>query len=106
MSKLFNLKLSMLFVPKQSKYKKSQKGKRINLVNASLSLKELQFGKVGLKTTEPGNLSSKQIESLRQTVNKIIKKRGKFKITIFPQVQITKKPIEVRMGKGKGNVYK
>ena len=106
MSKLFNLKIFMLFVPKQSKYKKSQKGKRINLVNSNLSLKELQFGKIGLRTTKPANLSSKQIESLRQTINKIIKKKGKFKIKIFPQVQITKKPIEVRMGKGKGNVYK
>lgn len=95
----------MLFIPKQSKYKKSQKGKRINVVDSCLSLKELQFGKIGLKATESGNLTSKQIESMRQTISKIVKKKGKFKIKIFPQIQVTKKPIEVRMGKGKGNVH-
>lgn len=96
----------MLFIPKQSKYRKQQKGKRIQSVNNLLSLKNLQHGKIGLKTIECGSLSSKQIESIRQTINKVIKKKGKFKIKIFPQVQVTKKPIEVRMGKGKGNVYK
>lgn len=96
----------MLFIPRQSKYKKQQKGKRVQSVNNLLSLKQLQHGRVGLKTIECGNLSSKQMESIRQTINKVIKKKGKFKIKIFPQIQVTKKPIEVRMGKGKGNVYK
>lgn len=96
----------MLFVPKQSKYKKKQKGKRVLSVNSLLSLQQLQHGKIGLKALECGNLSSKQIEAMRQTINKIIKKKGTFKIKIFPQIQVTKKPIEVRMGKGKGNVYK
>lgn len=96
----------MLFIPKQNKYKKKQKGKRINLVNQCLTLQELKFGKIGLKSIESGNVSSKQIESMRQTINKIIKKKGTFKIKIFPQTQVTKKPIEVRMGKGKGKVTK
>jgi len=49
-------------------------------------------------------MSSKQITALRQTVNKIMKKKGKVKINIFPTIQLTKKPLEVRMGKGKGNI--
>jgi large subunit ribosomal protein L16 len=49
-------------------------------------------------------MTSKQISALKQTINKIIKKKGKLKINIFPNTQITKKPLEVRMGKGKGNL--
>lgn len=96
----------MLFTPRQSKYKKRQKGKRINSINNSLGLIELKYGKICLKTTNFGNIDSKQIESMRKTINKIIKKNGKFKINIFPHAQVTKKPTEVRMGKGKGNVAK
>ena len=49
-------------------------------------------------------MTSKQIIALKQTVNKIMKKKGKVKINIFPNTQLTKKPLEVRMGKGKGNI--
>jgi len=64
----------------------------------------LLFNKLGLKAKETGHMTSKQIIALRQTINKIIKKKGKVKINIFPNTQLTKKPLEVRMGKGKGNI--
>jgi large subunit ribosomal protein L16 len=51
-----------------------------------------------------GHLNSKQINAIRQTINKMIKKKGKLKVNIFPNTQISKKPLEVRMGKGKGAV--
>ena len=94
----------MLFIPKKSKFKKRQKGKRLNTVNKIFTLNRLNFGSLGLKATSSGHMTSKQIASLRQTINKIIKKRGKLKINIFPNTQISKKPLEVRMGKGKGNI--
>ena len=94
----------MLFVPKKSKFKKRQKGKRLNTINKIFTLNKLKYGKLGLKSIDSGHMTSKQITALRQTINKIIKKRGKLKINIFPNTQISKKPLEVRMGKGKGNV--
>lgn len=94
----------MLFVPNDSKFKKRQKGKKLNTIAGINSLNALKFGNIGLKAVETGHLNSKQIISIRQTINKIIKKKGKLIINIFPNTQISKKPLEVRMGKGKGNV--
>jgi large subunit ribosomal protein L16 len=94
----------MLFIPKKSKFKKRQKGKRLNTINTFFTINKLNFGNLGLKATSSGHMTSKQLAALRQTVNKIIKKRGKLKINIFPNTQISKKPLEVRMGKGKGNI--
>ena len=62
------------------------------------------FGSVGLKSMEPGRLTAKQMQAVRQVVNKKIKKIGRLKINVFPFTPISKKPVEVRMGKGKGNV--
>lgn len=94
----------MLFTPKKFKFKKKQKGKRLNTINKVTSISKLNFGIIGLKSMDSGHISSNQINSLRQTINKIIKKKGKLRINIFPNTPISKKPLEVRMGKGKGNV--
>lgn len=94
----------MLFTPKKTKFKKRQKGKRLNTITNVRSLFKLNFGNIGLKSIESGHLTSKQINTIKQTVNKIIKKKGKLRINIFPNTPMSKKPLEVRMGKGKGNV--
>jgi large subunit ribosomal protein L16 len=94
----------MLFIPKKSKFKKRQKGKKLNTINKVCTINKLNFGRLGLKAMNCGHMTSKQLSSLRQTINKVIKKKGKLKINIFPNTPITKKPLEVRMGKGKGNI--
>jgi len=92
--------------PKTQKYEKYQKGKSFNKINSSLfSLNNLKFGVIGLKSCEFGRISSPQLFSIYSTLNKKLKKVAKICIHKFPQTPITKKPIEVRMGKGKGNVY-
>lgn len=94
-----------MFIPKKSKFKKQQKGKLYNSINGSTnSLDQLHFGSVGLKALSYCNLTSKQIETLRQSINKLVKKTGQIIIKPFPSTPISKKPIEVRMGKGKGAV--
>jgi len=91
--------------PRKTKFKKQQKGKSFNRINStSVELNLLNFGSIGLKALAPGRLTSKQIEAVRQSINKVIKKQGRLKINIFPDTPISKKPIEVRMGKGKGSV--
>ena len=90
-----------MFKPKKTKYKKYQKGR---LKSNSCSLLHLTFGCYGLKSLESGRITSWQIESLRQNINRKIKKSGKIWINIFPDIPITSKPSEIRMGKGKGNV--
>lgn len=95
----------MISFPRRSKFKKQQKGKSFNRINGkSNDLYALKFGSVGLKALSPGRLTSKQIESVRQSISKIIKKQGRLKTNVFPDTPISKKPIEVRMGKGKGGV--
>lgn len=90
----------MLLQPKKIKYKKIKKGKLVKFSYKN----DLTFGTIGLKAIESGLVSAKQIESARQTIIRKIRKKGKLWIKIFPNVPITKKPIEVRMGKGKGNL--
>lgn len=91
----------MLLQPKKFKYKKLRKGKLKKFVYNS----KLNFGLIGLKSTESGLITSKQIESARQAISRKIKRKGgKIWIKIFPNTPITKKPNEVRMGKGKGNL--
>lgn len=94
----------MLFIPKKTKFKKKQKGKKLNTISKVKNLNKLNFGRLALKSKTTGHINSVQINSFRQTINKIIKKKGKLKINIFPDTPITKKPLEVRMGKGKGNI--
>jgi large subunit ribosomal protein L16 len=90
----------MFLQPKKVKYKKIKKGK---LVKFSYN-NNLNFGTLGLKALESGFISARQLESARQAMARKIKKKGKLWIKIFPNLPITKKPTEVRMGKGKGNV--
>ena len=91
----------MLLQPRKFKFKKLRKGKLKKFIYNS----KLNFGLIGLKTTESGLITSKQIESARQAISRKIKKKGgKIWIKIFPKTPITKKPNEVRMGKGKGNL--
>ncbi len=88
--------------PKKTKYRKQQKG----LYSRSIATKGnyLSFGEYGMKTLEFSRISAKQIESARIAMSRSIKRGGKIWIRIFPDKPITKKPIEVRQGKGKGNV--
>jgi len=90
-----------MFQPKKTKYKKYHVSRFISKKN---SLTDLNFGFFGLKTLESGRISSFQIESVRQNIKRKIKKFGKIWINIFPDMPITSKPSEIRMGKGKGNV--
>jgi large subunit ribosomal protein L16 len=87
--------------PKQTKYKKTKKGKLVKLEFKSNNLK---FGTIGLKAAESGIISSKQIEAARQAIVRKIKRKGKVWIRIFPDLPITSKPTGIRMGKGKGQV--
>lgn len=91
----------MFLQPKKTKYKKVQKG---SLKKYSYKSKKLDFGTIGLKSIESGIISAKQLESSRQAIARKIKRKGKLWIKIFPTLPITKKPTEVRMGKGKGSV--
>ena len=87
--------------PKQTKYKKTKKGKLVKLEYKSNKLK---FGIIGLKAAESGIIKPKQIEATRQAIVRKIKRKGKIWIKIFPDLPITSKPTEARMGKGKGQV--
>lgn len=91
----------MFLQPKRSKYKKIKKGK---LKYLNFKSNQLKFGTIGLKALESGTISAKQLEAARQAINRKIQRKGKLWIRIFPTLPITKKPTEVRMGKGKGSV--
>lgn len=94
----------MLYIPSNSKYKKQQKGKSSRRINKFNQFFQLRFGSIGLKAVSWGFLQSKEIKTVHQILNKVLKKRGFIKINIYPQTSISKKPLEIRMGKGKGNV--
>ena len=87
--------------PKKTKFRKQQKGK---LRGFATSGAKVSFGEFGLKAITRGRVTARQIEAARRAMNRHIKRGGKVWIRIFPDVPITKKPVEVRMGKGKGNV--
>lgn len=91
----------MFLQPKKIKYKKIKKGKLLKFEFKSNTLK---FGTIGLKAAESGIINARQIEAARQAIVRKIQRKGKIWIRVFPNVPITKKPSEVRMGKGKGNV--
>lgn len=91
-------------IPKKSKFKKQQKGKFFNRIQSLNSFNQLRFGNIGLKAISFDRLTSKQIETIRKSISKLIKKTGRLKIHPFPSVPISQKPLEIRMGKGKGNV--
>lgn len=87
--------------PKRTKYRKQQKGR-----NRGLALRgsKVSFGEFGLKSIGRGRLTARQIEAARRAMNRHIKRGGKIWIRVFPDKPITEKPLEVRQGKGKGNV--
>ena len=87
--------------PKKTKFRKQQKGK---LRGFATSGAKVSFGEFGLKAITRGRVTARQIEAARRAMTRHIKRGGKVWIRIFPDVPITKKPVEVRMGKGKGNV--
>lgn len=91
----------MLMQPRKTKFKKLRKGV---LKKLEYKTNNLSFGTIGLKAVESGTISYKQIESARQAINRKLNRKGKIWIRIFPNYPITKKPVEVRMGKGKGQV--
>lgn len=87
--------------PKRTKFRKQQKGRNRGLaVNGN----KVSFGEFGLIACARGRVTARQIESARRAMTRHIKRGGKIWIRIFPDVPVTKKPIEVRQGKGKGNV--
>jgi large subunit ribosomal protein L16 len=87
--------------PKRTKFRKQQKGRNRGL---AFSGSTVSFGDFGLKSTGRGRLTSRQIEAARRTITRHIKRGGKLWIRVFQDKTISKKPLEVRMGKGKGNV--
>jgi large subunit ribosomal protein L16 len=87
--------------PKRTKFRKQHKGRNRGLAVAG---SKVSFGEFGLKATDRGRLTARQIEAARRTITRTVKRGGKLWIRVFPDKPISKKPLEVRMGKGKGNV--
>ena len=87
--------------PKRTKYRKVFKSRNDGL---SWNGAAVSFGEFGLKATSHGQLTARQIEAARRSISRYVKRGGKMWIRVFPDKPITKKPIEVRMGAGKGNV--
>lgn len=87
--------------PKRTKYRKQFKGRNRGVATRGA---KVSFGQYGLKTLEHGAITARQIEAARRAMSRHIKRGGKVWIRIFPDKPITKKPLEVRQGSGKGNV--
>jgi large subunit ribosomal protein L16 len=87
--------------PKRTKFRKQFKGRNRGLAYRGSSV---SFGEYGLKTLERGQLTAREIEAARRAMTRFVKRGGNIWIRIFPDKPITKKPLEVRQGKGKGNV--
>ena len=85
--------------PKRTKYRKQMKGRNRGLAQRG---NKVNFGEFGLKAIERGRLTARQIEAARRAMTRHVKRGGKIWIRVFPDKPITKKPAEVRMGKGKG----
>ena len=86
--------------PKRAKYRKQQKGRNRGLATRG---NLVSFGDFGLKATTRGHITAREIEAGRRAINRYVKRGGKLWIRIFPDKPVSKKPLEVRMGKGKGN---
>jgi large subunit ribosomal protein L16 len=89
----------MLF-PKKTKYRKAFKGRIKGVATAGT---EVDFGSYGLKALEPARISARQIEAARRAISRCMKRAGRVWIRIFPDLPVSKKPAEVRMGSGKGS---
>ena len=86
--------------PKRTKFRKVHKGRNRGIAGGT----EVSFGPFGLKAVGRGRLTARQIEAARRAMTRAVKRQGKIWIRVFPDKPITEKPLEVRMGKGKGNV--
>ncbi|MEX2525349.1 MAG: 50S ribosomal protein L16 [Gammaproteobacteria bacterium] len=87
--------------PKRTKFRKQQKGRNRGMANSG---NKVSFGEYGLKATTRGRITARQVEAARRAITRHVKRGGKLWIRIFPDKPISTKPLEVRMGKGKGNV--
>lgn len=87
--------------PKRTKFRKMHKGSNTGLAHRGSTV---SFGSIAIKATERGRMTARQIEAARRTISRRIKRGGKIFIRVFPDKPITEKPLEVRMGNGKGNV--
>lgn len=87
--------------PKRTRFRKQHKGRNRGL---ALAGNKVSFGEYGLKATDRGRLTSRQIEAARRAISRHVRRGGKMWIRVFPDKPITKKPLAVRMGSGKGNV--
>lgn len=87
--------------PKRTKFRKVQKGRNRGLAHRG---SKVSFGEYGLKATGRGRITARQIEAGRRAITRHVKRGGKIWIRVFPDKPITEKPLEVRMGKGKGSV--
>jgi large subunit ribosomal protein L16 len=89
-----------MLAPKRSKYRKAHKGRIHGLAKGGT---ELNFGAYGLKALDAGRISARQIEAARRAITRHIKRAGRVWIRVFPDVPVSQKPAEVRMGSGKGS---
>ena len=89
-----------MLLPKRTKFRKAHKGRNRGLAHTG---NKVSFGEFGLQATTRGRMTSRQIEAARRTITRHIKRGGRVWIRVFPDKPISKKPLEVRMGKGKGN---
>ena len=87
--------------PKKTKFRKAHKGRIHGNAKGGNSL---NFGSYGMKALQPNRITARQIEAARRAITRHIKRQGRVWIRVFPDVPVTKKPVEVRMGKGKGTV--
>ena len=87
--------------PKKTKFRKAHKGR---IHGAAKGGSDLAFGQFGLKSQEPERVTARQIEAARRAITREMKRAGRVWIRIFPDLPVSKKPVEVRMGKGKGSV--
>jgi large subunit ribosomal protein L16 len=87
--------------PKRTKFRKQHKGRNRGIATTG---NKVSFGEYGLKCTTRGRITARQIEAARRAITRYVKRGGKVWIRIFPDVPVTQKPLEVRMGSGKGNV--
>ncbi len=90
-----------MLAPKKFKHRKQHKGRIHGNAKGGT---EVSFGTYGLKALQPDRITSRQIEAARRAITRHMKRQGKVWIRIFPDVPVTKKPLEVRQGKGKGSV--
>ncbi|NBQ16842.1 50S ribosomal protein L16 [bacterium] len=89
-----------MLMPKKTKFRKTQRGRRKGL---SKGARTIAFGEFALQAITPAWVTAQQIESIRVTISRKLKKEGEFFLRVFPDKPVSKKPAETRMGKGKGN---